>query len=129
MCKVNSNYILFNKYFHGSISDENMNIFLGFIDSASVFMDRGMQTVNWKSISSEYSEIIKAINRDVLQLLFYNYVFDFDYDSRRIFVYGQVEREEDIGLIMLGIIKIANILKKKEKMLTLDSRNGGNYGE
>lgn len=129
MCKVNSNYVLFNKYFRGSISDKNMNIFLGFIDSASAFMDRGMQTVDWESISSEYPEIIQAINRNVLQLLFYNYVFDFDYDSRKIFVYGQVEREEDIGLIMLGIIKIANMLKKEEEILTLGSRNGGNYGK
>lgn len=127
MFKVNNNYVLFNKYFRGSISDENINIFLRFIDEISGFLDRQTKTVDWSQIIKMYPEITATINKDILELLFFNYYFDFDYDSRKIFVYGQVEREEDIGLIMLSIVKIASMLKKEK--LSQEFENGGNYGK
>lgn len=112
--KVNNNYVLFNKYFRGSISDENINIFLHFIDEISIFLDRQTKTVNWSQIIKIYPEITTTIKKNALELLFFNYYFDFDYDARKIFVYGQVEKEENIGLIMLSIVKIANILKEEK---------------
>lgn len=127
MFKVNNNYVLFNKYFRGSISDENINIFLRFIDEISGFLDRQTKTVDWSQIIKMYPEITATINKDILELLFFNYYFDFDYDARKIFVYGQVEREKDIGLIMLSIVKIANMLKKEK--LSQEFENGGNYGK
>lgn len=113
-CESSENYTLFNKYFSGSISEEKMSSFFSFIDELSGYIDKGKKRLDYELVWKNYSDIIKLIGKENFQALIFYYIYDYDYDSRRIYKYGQVKNPENIGRIMISITQIADFLKRKE---------------
>lgn len=105
-----SEYTLFDKFFVGTVSTENMSIFNSFISRLSVFVDKDTRKVDSVNINKEFGYIIKEIGNEMFNAFILYYIYDYDYSSRRIYRYGRIMNPEKIGDLIKAISKTARII-------------------
>lgn len=108
-----SEYTLFDKFFVGTVSTENMSIFNSFISRLSVFVNKDTREIDSANINKEFGYIIKEVGNEMFNAFILYYIYDYDYSSRRIYRYGRVMNPEKIGDLIKAISKTVKLITEK----------------